>query len=104
MDLVKDEPKVIKESLEPLVGTVIIRTKPSRAVVYLDGKRKGKTPITLRNISGVKPHKFVLKRKRYATLKFEINPSDWPDALPAELTMDKELKRIRKRHRRRRRR
>ena len=104
VELVTSQPKDISKSLEPIVGTVVIRSKPSRAKVYMDGKRKGHTPISIENVSGAKAHKLVLKRRGYLPVRFEINPSDWQYDKEAKLVFEKELKRPKKRRRRRRRR
>ncbi|MFO7945286.1 MAG: PEGA domain-containing protein [Armatimonadota bacterium] len=59
-------PETLHFDLEPLPATVIVRTTPNEAMVYLDGEKIGRTPVT---VKGVTPgeHHVQLMRKGYVT-------------------------------------
>jgi hypothetical protein len=96
-----DKPTTLEQTLQERRGTVTITSNPPRAWVFFDGKRVGRTPRILENISAAKAHKVILKRRRYQPEKFAIEPSDWPEDPTQVLTVDKKLTRTRRRRRRR---
>ena len=102
--LEKDKPTLVSQKLEPRIGKLVIRSKPKGALIFLDGKKAGRTPKTFENLSAAKAYKISLLAKRYSLLKFELRPSDWPDDPAAVLEIDKQLTRPAKRKQRRRRR
>jgi eukaryotic-like serine/threonine-protein kinase len=96
-----DKPHVIEKKLEARKGNLTIATQPSKALVFVNGKRIGKAPRTLKDVSAAKTYKVVLKQKRHKTLRFEIGPGDWPEDPSADLTVAKKMERASKKRRRR---
>lgn len=96
-----DEPHTLEQTLQERRGPVTITSTPPRAWVFFDGKRVGRTPRTLEDVSAAKAHQVVLRRRRYRPEKLTIEPSDWPDDPAQALTIEKKLTRTRRRRRRR---
>jgi hypothetical protein len=96
----KDKPSLVEQKLEPRIGKLVVRSKPKGALIFLDGKRVGRTPKTIDKLSAAKAYKIALRAKRYQLLKFELRPSDWPDDPAAVLEIDKQLTRPAKRKKR----
>jgi len=99
--LERGTPKVIEQKLQVRKGPIVVRSIP-RALVFFDGKRSGWTPARLSEVSAAKSHRVVLRAKRYAPLKIDIKPSDWPNDPAAELIVERKLERMKKGRRRRR--
>ena len=104
VELVPDEPRVIDHALEDVKVALTVRSKPSKALVFVDGKRIGRAPRTLSDLSAAKTHKVILKARRHEALEFEIAPADWPEDVGAALVVEKTLKKLQKKRKRRRRR
>jgi serine/threonine-protein kinase len=101
-----EKPHTIEQKLEVRRGQVVITSVPSRATVYLNGRRAGRTPKTFKKLPANRTYNVVLKYKRRKA-RFKIEPSDWPKDPAEGLKFEKKLekkKRTRKRRRRRRRR
>ncbi|MBW1871103.1 MAG: PEGA domain-containing protein, partial [Deltaproteobacteria bacterium] len=97
-----DKPYVIEQKLEERHGNLVITSQPSKALIFLNGKRAGRTPKTLKNLSAAKTYKFILKQKRYKLARFTVGPADWPDELTKDLAIEKKLERPKRKKRRRR--
>lgn len=64
-------------SLERMAGRLSVDSKPSGAVVFVDGdKQKGKTPMVLRDLPVIAPISLELKKAGYFTLKKSIQIKD----------------------------
>ena len=100
VDLSGQAPVVLERRLEPRRGTLQVKTSPRRARVWLDGKRVGQTPLRLRRVDASRPHRLVIKRRRYQQLSLEIAPGDWPEEIDQPLVITKKLRRAGRRRRR----
>jgi serine/threonine-protein kinase len=96
------KPHSIEQTLPVRRGKLVLSSSPSRAIVYLNGKRVGRTPKTL-DLPANRTHKLVLKHRRRQA-RFQIETTDWPEDPDAELKIEKTLKKKSRRRRRRRRR
>jgi len=101
IDFKADEPLTIERKLTERRGDLSIATKPAGAWLYVNGKRVGKTPRKLSDISAARNYKLVLKRRRFKTERMEIGPADWPENPDENLQIEKKLERKRRRRRRR---
>ncbi len=104
VELAADSPLVIEQELEERRGQVTLRSKPARAWIYLDGKKVGRTPKTFANMSAASVHKIILRARRHKPLRFEIQPSDWPERLDQAFVLEKKLDKVKRRRRSKRRR
>lgn len=101
-----DKPHTIEQKLEVRSGSVEITSVPSKASIYLNGRRAGRTPKTFKKLPANKTYNVFLKYKRLKA-DFKIEPTDWPEDPAEGLKFEKKLekkKRTTKRRRRRRRR
>ncbi|RME27515.1 MAG: PEGA domain-containing protein [Deltaproteobacteria bacterium] len=72
---------VVKESADRLakkpLGTLVVRSNPSGATVYFDGRRVGTTNMRIRNIDPDRPYELVLTSDGYGSWSRKILPEDW---------------------------
>jgi tRNA A-37 threonylcarbamoyl transferase component Bud32 len=62
------EPLPVEATLERLAGTIVVKSTPPGASVFLDGKEvSGSTPIEFPNVSADETHKIQVKKKGYET-------------------------------------
>ncbi len=61
------------------LGSLIINTKPSGAVVYFDGRKVGSTNIRIGNIDPDKEYELVLTLQGYSPWSRRILPTDWKE-------------------------
>lgn len=101
VELAAGEPTHLERTLEPRLGTLVLRARP-RALVWLDGKRRGRTPLRIPELSIAATHQIALRARRRPPLRFEIKPSDWPAAPESKLVIEKTIPRRKRRGRRRR--
>ncbi|MBW2702276.1 MAG: serine/threonine protein kinase [Deltaproteobacteria bacterium] len=104
VELAADAPKVIEQELKERRGDITFRSKPTKAWIYLDGKKVGRTPKTFANLSAASAHKIILRARRHKPLRFEIQPSDWPERLDQAFVLEKTLDKVKRKRRSRRRR
>lgn len=91
VELEQGLPRTIEQVLEVHTGTLVVRSRPPRAMAFFDGKRVGQTPVRIPNVSAAKAHKLVLQAKRHVPFKLEIRPGDWPEDPQAEFVLEHEL-------------
>ncbi|HOX42174.1 MAG TPA: serine/threonine-protein kinase [Myxococcota bacterium] len=94
--LVKDAPAEIAQSLEVRQGTLAVKSTPPKAIVWLDGKKVGLTPLELPRVDASRDHALQLVLRGYAPHKSTLKPADWPDDPAAPLTLEKTLEKPRK--------
>ncbi|MBN2494181.1 MAG: serine/threonine protein kinase [Deltaproteobacteria bacterium] len=100
--LEKDKPSVLDQTLVERKGKLVLQSQPPKALIFLDGKKAGRTPTTIEDLSAATTHKVVLRARKFAPVEFEIKPADWPEDVEAALVVEKKLeKQTRKRRRRR---
>ena len=64
-----DKSVTVKASLETLLTTVVVRSTPPDASVFLDGKQvRGSTPVEIPDISADDAHKITVKKKGYRSV------------------------------------
>ncbi len=101
VELAAGEPTHLERALEPRLGSLVLRSRP-RALVWLDGKRRGRTPLRIPELSIAATHQVALRARRRPPLRFEIKPSDWPAEPESKLVIEKTIPRRKRRGRRRR--
>ncbi|RME27888.1 MAG: PEGA domain-containing protein, partial [Deltaproteobacteria bacterium] len=94
----KNDP--LRFDLRPRKGKLAVKTIPRGALVWVDGRRRGKTPLALKEIETGKEHEIVIKKLRFKPVKLKIGPADWPEDPAKPLVVEKRLKRVRRRRRR----
>jgi hypothetical protein len=102
MQLQVNQPATIEQKLEERIGKVMLRSVPPGADILLNGKRVGKTPRTLEALPAGKTHQVILALKKYQPMKFNIEPTEWPEGPQVEIKIEKKLEKTgapKKRHR-----
>jgi serine/threonine-protein kinase len=88
LSLVKDQPAELVQQLEPRKGVLKIQTTPPRAMVFLDGKKAGRSPLALKELLASRRHALRVELKGFATESREVKPEDWPEALEDPLVIE----------------
>jgi eukaryotic-like serine/threonine-protein kinase len=94
--LTKDAPAELAQSLEVRKGTLAVKSTPPKAIVWLDGKKVGLTPLELPEVDASREHALQLVLPGYAPHKSSVKPTDWPDEPTAPLTLEKALEKPKK--------
>jgi hypothetical protein len=75
---------------------VLVQTTPAGAALFVDGKRRGLTPQTLKGIDFAKPHKVELKKFGFQDAARDVSAADAWEAKAdhQELTVSVELAKV----------
>lgn len=69
-----DKNRVLEYNLVPIVGSVLIRSTPSKADIFVNGKKQGRTPKELKNIKLTETINIELALKDYITEELSFRP------------------------------
>jgi hypothetical protein len=69
-----DKNKVIEYALVPIVGSVLIKSAPSKADIFINGKKQGRTPKEIKNIKLTETINIELSLKDHITEELSFRP------------------------------